>query len=87
MMCPDCDHVELTVNSACQCGCHVPARVSLPNVRQWFLRTELAQAADTLRVVQGIIEARKAASIKRKRRSDAGRTRTEATLFPSPESK
>jgi hypothetical protein len=55
------------------------------DVRQWFLKTELAQAADTLRVVQGIIEARQAQEPKRKRRSDAGRTRADAPLFPTTE--
>jgi len=42
------------------------------DIRQWFMRTDLTQAADTLRVCQGIIETREALAPKCKKRSDAG---------------
>lgn len=45
------------------------------DVRMWFMKTELAQARDTFRVVEGIIETREAFEPKRKRRSDAGQSR------------
>lgn len=42
------------------------------DVRLWFMKTELAQAEDTFRVVEGILETRRAFEPKRKKRSDAG---------------
>jgi hypothetical protein len=47
------------------------------DIRQWFMHTELGQAADTLRVCQGIIETREALAPKRKKRLDAGQQRIE----------
>ena len=47
-------------------------RLEEHDVRIWFMKTELEQAEDTFRVVQGIIETRKQFQPKRKRRSDAG---------------
>ena len=48
-------------------------------IRQWFVTTELEQARDTLRVCEGIIQARLEAQPKRKQRSDAGKTRGTGT--------
>lgn len=45
------------------------------DIRQWFKTVDLDQAQDTFRVVEGILEMRKDAQPKRKRRSDAGRPR------------
>ncbi len=45
------------------------------DVRVWFMKTDLVQAKDTFRVVQGIIETREAFEPKRKKRSDAGQAR------------
>jgi hypothetical protein len=42
------------------------------DVRLWFMKTDLEQAEDTFRVVEGIIETRKEFQPKRKKRSDAG---------------
>lgn len=44
-------------------------------VRMWFMKTELAQAEDTYRVVEGILETRRTFQPKRKQRSDAGTKR------------
>lgn len=45
------------------------------DIRQWFMHIDLAQAEDTFRVVEGIIETREQMQPKRKRRSDAGEKR------------
>ena len=42
------------------------------DIRRWFMAAELEQAADTFRVVEGIIETRQAMQPKRARRKDAG---------------
>jgi hypothetical protein len=47
------------------------------DIRRWFMATELDQARDTFRVVEGIIETRTAMTPKRQRRSDAGKSREE----------
>ena len=47
------------------------------DVRQWFKTVDLEQALDTYRVVTGILEMRREAQPKRKRRSDAGQPRDE----------
>jgi hypothetical protein len=47
------------------------------DVRLWFMKTDLEQAEDTFRVVEGIIETRKEFQPKRKKRSDAGQQRIE----------
>jgi hypothetical protein len=47
------------------------------DVRLWFMKTDLEQAEDTFRVVEGIIETRKEFQPKRKKRSDAGTQRIE----------
>lgn len=47
------------------------------DVRLWFMKTDLAQAEDTFRVVEGILETRKEFQPKRKKRSDAGQSRIE----------
>lgn len=44
-------------------------------IRLWFMKTELAQAVDTLNVCQGIIETRKEFQPTRKKRSDAGKSK------------
>lgn len=50
-------------------------------IRLWFMQTDLEQAEDTFRVVEGIIETRKEFQPKRKKRSDAGQPRgNEANL-------
>lgn len=48
------------------------------DVRIWFCKTELAQALDTFRVCEGILQARQEAQPpvkQRKKRSDAGQAR------------
>jgi hypothetical protein len=55
------------------------------DVRLWFMKTELEQAEDTFRVVEGIIQTRKEFQPKRKRRSDADKPksrRAEEGLLP-----
>jgi hypothetical protein len=52
------------------------------DIRQWFIHTELEQAQDTFRVVEGIMEARSVDQPKRKRRSDAGQKRGEQAPLP-----
>ena len=47
------------------------------DIRLWFMKTDLEQAEDTFRVVEGIIETRKEFQPKRKKRSDAGQQRIE----------
>ena len=47
------------------------------DVRLWFMKTDLVQAEDTFRVVEGILETRRAFEPKRKKRSDAGVPRGE----------
>lgn len=42
-------------------------------IRLWFMQTDLEQAIDTFRVVEGIIETRKEFQPTRKKRSDAGK--------------
>jgi hypothetical protein len=52
------------------------------DVRQWFKTVDLAQARDTFRVVEGILEMREASKPKRVRRKDAGTKRiTQAELI------
>lgn len=49
------------------------------DVRIWFCKTELVQALDTFRVVEGILQARREAqppAKRRKKRRDAGQVRT-----------
>lgn len=46
------------------------------DIRLWFMKTDLVQAEDTFRVVEGIIETRKEFQPKRKKRSDSGESRT-----------
>jgi len=43
-------------------------RLEERDVRMWFIKTELTQAADTANVVQGIIETRRNAQPKQRRR-------------------
>jgi hypothetical protein len=45
------------------------------DVRVWFMKTDLEQARDTFRVVEGIIQTREQFQTKRKTRSDAGKKR------------
>jgi hypothetical protein len=45
------------------------------DIRVWFMKTDLEQAQDTFRVVEGIIQTREQFQPKRKKRSDAGQTR------------
>lgn len=47
------------------------------DVRRWFMTVDLAQAEDTYRVIEGILETRREFQPKRKRRSDAGQPREE----------
>ena len=59
------------------------------DIRRWFMAVELAQAQDTFRVVEGIIQARSEAQPVRKRRRDAGTKRETAvgnsgTLYDEP---
>lgn len=53
------------------------------DVRLWFMKTELAQAEDTFRVIEGILETRRAFEPKRKKRSDAGVPRDQIKLRES----
>jgi hypothetical protein len=46
------------------------------DVRTWFMKVDLAQARDTYRVVEGILETREQFQPKRKQRSDKGKVRT-----------
>ncbi len=48
------------------------------DVRLWFMKTELEQAEDTFRVVEGILQTRKEYQPTRKKRSDAGKTKSDA---------
>ena len=50
------------------------------DVRMWFMKIELAQAEDTFRVVEGILETRRAFEPKRKKRSDAAVPRDQIKL-------
>ena len=45
------------------------------DIRLWFMKTDLEQAEDTFRVVEGIIETRKEFQPKRKQRADKGTKR------------
>jgi hypothetical protein len=45
------------------------------DIRMWFMKVDLAQAQDTFRVVEGIIQTREQFQPKRKRRKDAGKPR------------
>ena len=51
------------------------------DIRVWFIKTDLVQAEDTFRVVQGILEARREAQPKRARRKDAGTKRPSNMLI------
>jgi hypothetical protein len=46
------------------------------DVRAWFKTVEPSQAEDTFHVVEGILEARAMSQPKRKRRADAGQSRS-----------
>jgi hypothetical protein len=46
------------------------------DIRMWFMKVDLEQAQDTFRVVEGIIQTREQFQPKRKKRSDAGQSRT-----------
>lgn len=50
------------------------------DIRQWFKTVDLEQASDTFRVVEGILEMRREAQPKRKKRSDAGSERAKDQL-------
>ncbi len=50
------------------------------DIRLWFMKTDLEQAEDTFRVVEGIIETRKQFQPKRKPRADAGQKRSSKTM-------
>ena len=50
------------------------------DIRIWFMKTDLEQARDTFRVVEGILQTREEFTPKRKRRSDAGKPREEPSL-------
>jgi|HubBroStandDraft_3_1064219.scaffolds.fasta_scaffold373351_2 hypothetical protein len=45
------------------------------DVRIWFMKADLDQAKDTFRVIEGIIQTREEYQPKRKKRSDAGKSR------------
>lgn len=45
------------------------------DIRIWFMKTDLDQARDTFRVVEGIIQTREQFQPARKKRSDAGKSR------------
>jgi hypothetical protein len=47
-------------------------------IRQWFMTVDLEQARDTFRVVEGILQTREQFQPKRKKRSDAGKSRNES---------
>jgi len=53
----------------------IEQRIDEYDVRAWFREVELKQAADTLRVCEGIIETRQIMQPKRARRKDAGKKR------------
>ena len=44
-------------------------------IRNWFMRVDLEQARDTLKICEGIVDARLTMQPGRKRRSDAGTPR------------
>lgn len=48
------------------------------DIRRWFSIQGIEDAADTLRVCEGIVEGRQAEAPKRRRRSDAGTKRPAA---------
>ena len=52
-----------------------PREIEEYDIRIWFMKTDLDQARDTFRVVEGIIQTREQFQPKRKRRSDAGKSR------------
>lgn len=52
------------------------------DVRRWFITADLEQALDTFRVVTGILETRSAVQPKRKRRKDAGVSRSKDDNLP-----
>jgi hypothetical protein len=45
------------------------------HIREWFMRVDVEQARDTLKVCEGIVDTRLTMQPKRKRRSDAGQPR------------
>ena len=51
-------------------------------IRQWFKTVDLAQAVDTHRVCEGIIEMRREQQPKRARRKDAGKPRDPKESLP-----
>ena len=53
-----------------------PSQLDEYDIRKWFKIVELAQARDTFRVVEGILEMREASVPRRKKRSDAGKPRS-----------
>ena len=69
----------------------MPEEIEEYDIRMWFCKTELVQAEDTFRVVDGILQARREAqpAVKqRKRRSDAGVSREKSKCGGSlPEQK
>jgi hypothetical protein len=54
-------------------------------IREWFMRVDLEQARDTIKVCEVIIDARLAMQPKRKRRSDAGAKRATTTATEAAE--
>jgi hypothetical protein len=48
------------------------------DVRVWFMKADLTQARDTFRVVEGILQTREQFQPKRKKRSDAGKSRNDS---------
>jgi hypothetical protein len=50
------------------------------DIRRWFIAVPLEEASDTFKVLEGILEARTLAQPTRKRRRDAGTTRTQQTI-------
>ena len=48
------------------------------DIRKWFMTVDLEQAKDTYRVIEGIIQTREEYQPKRKKRSDAGKSRNES---------
>jgi hypothetical protein len=67
---------------ATRCGACGKMAVALDeaDIRQWFKTVELAQARDTFRVVEGILEMREASKPKRVRRKDAGKPRNDGNI-------
>jgi hypothetical protein len=60
-----------------------PRAIEEFDIRLWFVKTDLEQALDTFRVVEGILQARQEAQPARKRRRDAGVKRATEPLLNS----